>query len=51
MTEGQRQAVWGALQRITRPQAVHVVVDYTTPRTTLAGRLGDPPGRTRAGSG
>jgi ubiquinone/menaquinone biosynthesis C-methylase UbiE len=39
MTELQRQAMWRALQRLTRPDGVHVVMDYTIPpRATLAAR-------------
>ena len=40
MTEAQRQAVWHALQRLTRRDGVYVMVDYTIPpRATLAGRV------------
>ncbi len=40
MTELQRQAMWRALQRLTRPDGVHVVMDYTIPpRATPAGRV------------
>ena len=39
MTELQRQTMWRALQRLTRPDGVHVVMDYTIPpRATLAAR-------------
>ncbi|OOG21476.1 hypothetical protein B1C78_16050 [Thioalkalivibrio denitrificans] len=42
MPEAQRQAVWRALQGLTRPDGVCVVVDYTIPpRATLAARMAD----------
>lgn len=40
MSEAQRQATWRALQQLTRPDGVYVVMDYTIPpRATLAGRV------------
>jgi ubiquinone/menaquinone biosynthesis C-methylase UbiE len=40
MSDAQHQAVWRALQRLTRPDGILVVMDYTIPpRATLAARV------------